>query len=67
MGTKVSLSRDDLPDSDLVDALATKLIGGDLSEGTRSAIEARLAGEGDTDPVVLAAGLILGSPEFQRQ
>jgi uncharacterized protein (DUF1800 family) len=67
MGTNARLSRDDLPDSDLVGALATKLIGGDLSEGTRSAIEARFAGESDTDPVVLAAGLILGSPEFQRQ
>jgi hypothetical protein len=51
----------------VVDALAESLVGGELSTATRATIEDRLAEATDSDPAVLAAGLILGSPEFQRQ
>ncbi|MGH9399288.1 MAG: DUF1800 domain-containing protein [Thermoanaerobaculia bacterium] len=51
-----------------VDALARVLLGGGLSESTREAIRQRLATEQNAQaPVSLIAGLILGSPEFQRQ
>jgi uncharacterized protein (DUF1800 family) len=54
-----------------VDLLARKLIGSDLSPETRATIAKRL--EADTDVgnadsrLQLVAGLILGSPEFQKQ
>ena len=44
-----------------VDALARVLLGGDLSESTRATIQQAGA------PIQTIAGLILGSPEFQRQ
>ena len=47
-----------------VDALAQALTGGDLSDATRATIQARLGQTADTPTI---AGLILGSPEFQRQ
>ena len=57
-----------------VDALARALVGGELSKETRTAIEKRLAeraasGEdvSSASEIPLVAGLILGSPEFQRQ
>ena len=59
-----------------VDALARVLVGGDLPPDTRRTIEKRIANpaaEGTMqDPsanteLPLVAGLILGSPEFQRQ
>jgi uncharacterized protein (DUF1800 family) len=56
-----------------VDALARVLLGGDLSESTRATIQQRLAGnspeamEKAGAPIQTIAGLILGSPEFQRQ
>jgi uncharacterized protein (DUF1800 family) len=80
-GTSVALERlmapEDAADSRrAVDALARVLVGGDLSAETRRTIESRIespAGEGTPqDPsantqLPLIAGLILGSPEFQRQ
>jgi hypothetical protein len=64
-----------------VDALARRLLGAGLSDATAKTIEARMTSEsGTTEPhgslplaagadlsLALAAGLILGSPEFQRQ
>ncbi len=56
-----------------VDSLARNLIGGDLSEETRGTIARRLEEKKETvddasnGPLPLIAGLILGSPEFQRQ
>jgi len=45
-----------------VDALAATLTGGNLTDETRNTIKARAA-----QGAPMAAGLILGSPEFQRQ
>jgi uncharacterized protein (DUF1800 family) len=57
-----------------VDALSAALIGGDLSEPTRATIKSRIAERNapaedpwDNTQVPMIAGLILGSPEFQRQ
>jgi uncharacterized protein (DUF1800 family) len=51
-----------------VDALAQVLLGGSLTESTRETIRQRLAAEQHAQaPVSLIAGLILGSPEFQKQ
>ncbi len=47
-----------------VDALARTLTGGDLSDQTRETIRARVV---DNTQVPMIAGLILGSPEFQKQ
>ncbi|HEX9501805.1 MAG TPA: DUF1800 domain-containing protein [Thermoanaerobaculia bacterium] len=49
-----------------VDALAAALIGGDLSGPTRATIKSRIV-ERDNTQIPMVAGLILGSPEFQRQ
>jgi hypothetical protein len=51
-----------------VDAWAAALVGGELSESTRATIDARLASdEPGAHPAQVVAGLVLGSPEFQRQ
>jgi uncharacterized protein (DUF1800 family) len=57
-----------------VDALAAALIGGDLSEPTRATIKSRIVERKapaedpwDNTQLPTIAGLILGSPEFQRQ
>ena len=80
-GTSVNLERLVAPEDAAdpkraVDALARVLLGGDLSAETRRTIESRIenpAGAGTPqDPsantqLPMIAGLILGSPEFQRQ
>lgn len=51
-----------------VDALARVLLGGGLSDSTRATIRKRLTDDAPPAvPVSTIAGLILGSPEFQRQ
>jgi hypothetical protein len=56
-----------------VNLLARRLIGSDLSPETRATIEKRLekADSGDSrggdTQLQLVTGLILGSPEFQKQ
>ncbi len=51
-----------------VDALARVLVNGDLSESTRETIRQRLTDDASPAiPVSTIAGLILGSPEFQKQ
>ena len=58
-----------------MDALARVLVGGDLSPDTRRTIEKRIAnppprehaGPVRNTELPVVAGLILGSPEFQRQ
>jgi uncharacterized protein (DUF1800 family) len=58
------------PDGDaLLPALEAKLVPAGLSDSSRAAIRKRLD-EGPADPVqrrALAEGLLVGSPEFQRQ
>ena len=58
----------------LVDALAAALVGGELAPATRRTIDARIAERKaptedpwDNTQLPTVAGLILGSPEFQRQ
>jgi uncharacterized protein (DUF1800 family) len=54
-----------------VEALALALTGGTLTEETRATIKSRIAEVktpmGDNNQLPTVAGLILGSPEFQRQ
>ena len=51
-----------------VAALSCALIGDQLSDGTRVTLEKRIEAESAQDVrIPLIAGLILGSPEFQRQ
>ena len=57
-----------------VDALARALVGGELSPETRETITKRIANgsapaedPGANTQLPMIAGLILGSPEFQRQ
>jgi len=52
-----------------VDELAVALTGGDLTRQTRDTIKARVPNDdsGENARVPVIAGLILGSPEFQRQ
>lgn len=55
-----------------VDALAARLVSGELGAETRRVIAERLASEAvanasEEQKAQLTAGLILGSPEFQRQ
>ncbi|HYK43263.1 MAG TPA: DUF1800 domain-containing protein, partial [Thermoanaerobaculia bacterium] len=80
-GTTVSLERlmkpEDAADPKrAVDALARTLLGGELSDETRRTIEKRIENPAAAAPIQdpsantelpLIAGLILGSPEFQRQ
>jgi hypothetical protein len=48
----------------LADSLASRLVPGGLSESTRKAVEGEA--ELGLDPARVA-GLVLGSPEFQRR
>jgi uncharacterized protein (DUF1800 family) len=73
-GTQTDLRRlispEDAADSKKsVDALACAFLGGDLSAETRRTVGQRLEGGPSSEDSRLAmiAGLILGSPEFQRQ
>ena len=51
-----------------VDSAAHWLIGTDISEDTLTTITQRVADGGEgAEPSTLVAGLLLGSPEFQRQ
>jgi hypothetical protein len=57
-----------------VDALAQAITGGELTEGTRNLIRQRIVERKapaedpwDNTQIPTIAGLILGSPEFQRQ
>ncbi|MEO8036378.1 MAG: DUF1800 domain-containing protein [Acidobacteriota bacterium] len=57
-----------------VDAMAMALTGGDLSRETRDTIRERLAtpdagtdAQGEEARLTMVAGLIIGSPEFQKQ
>ncbi len=51
----------------LVDAVSCALVGGELSPETRKTVEARIAAKRSDSTLPLIAGLILGSPEFQRR
>lgn len=59
------------PEGDPVSAIAAAYLGGDVSESTRRTIDQKLSTESTAATpdkrLQLVAGLILGSPEFQRQ
>lgn len=66
-GTKSGMTAGAVTDGE-VDALASAIVGGELSASTRKTIEERIAeGAPGTNIAQLVAGLVLGSPEFQRQ
>ena len=66
-GTKTTMIRPGLEGDD-VDAFAAALVGGELSESTKKTIGERIAASpSGTNTAQLVAGLVLGSPEFQRQ
>lgn len=67
IGTSVGLELRDVSSADLVDAISKRLVGGPLSDTTRATIEEKLSADEEANPAALAAGLILGSPEFQKQ
>ncbi|HSI06300.1 MAG TPA: DUF1800 family protein, partial [Myxococcota bacterium] len=50
--------------AELVDAIATRLLGKDLSKSTR---DTAIAALGDDPNAARAVGLLLGSPEFQHR
>jgi len=52
-----------------VDRLAMAMTGGDLTEATRATIRSRMPADdaGENARLPMIAGLILGSPEFQRR
>ena len=69
-GTKAGLdSRSFEMSPDLIDVIATATMGGGVSDATRTTIETRIADEklDRRRQAQLIAGLVLGSPEFQRQ
>jgi uncharacterized protein (DUF1800 family) len=49
------------------DAVSCALVGGELSPETRRTLKERIGAESINSTLPLIAGLILGSPEFQRQ
>jgi uncharacterized protein (DUF1800 family) len=50
-----------------VDAVSCALVGAELSPETRKTLEDRIGAKSANSTLPLIAGLILGSPEFQRQ
>jgi uncharacterized protein (DUF1800 family) len=64
-GTKTTVTADRGADAELV---AAAIVGGELSDATRKTIDGKLAAsEAGSNRARLVAGLVLGSPEFQRQ
>jgi uncharacterized protein (DUF1800 family) len=63
-GTKVSLSKLGADQSKMMDEYLKVLLAGDISASTRETMLKQLA---PSDPVTKVVGLILGTPEFQRQ
>jgi uncharacterized protein (DUF1800 family) len=63
-GTKVSLAKTNAEQAKVMDEYLNTLLAGDISAATREALLKQLE---PTDPVAKVVGLILGTPEFQRQ
>ncbi len=63
-GTRVSLAKTNGEQAKVMDEYLKTLLAGDISAATREALLKQLE---PTDPVTKVVGLILGTPEFQRQ
>jgi uncharacterized protein (DUF1800 family) len=63
-GTSVNLSKLSTDQSKVMDEYLRTLLGGEVSAATREALLKQLD---QSDPVTKVVGLILGTPEFQRQ
>jgi uncharacterized protein (DUF1800 family) len=63
-GTSVNLSKLSTDQSKVMDDYLKILLGGEISTATREAMLKQLD---KSDPVTKIVGLILGTPEFQRQ
>jgi hypothetical protein len=63
-GTNVSLSKSNGDQSKVMDEYLKQLLAGDISAATRETLLKQLQPSDSTTKVV---GLILGTPEFQRQ
>ena len=63
-GTKVNLANPNGEQSKILDEYLRTILAGDISASTREALTKQLH---QTDPPTKVVGLILGTPEFQRQ
>jgi len=63
-GTKVNLANANGEQSKVLDEYLRTILAGDISASTREALTKQLH---QTDPPTKVVGLILGTPEFQRQ
>jgi uncharacterized protein (DUF1800 family) len=63
-GTTVSLSKTSGEQAKVMDEYLKTLLAGDISAATREALLKQLE---PSDPATKVVGLILGTPEFQRQ
>jgi uncharacterized protein (DUF1800 family) len=63
-GTSVNLSRTSGDQAKVMDEYLKSILAGDVSPATREALAKQM---GQSDPATKIVGLILGTPEFQRQ
>src|SRR5215217_4219160 len=63
-GTKVNLSKSNSEQEKLMDQYLKTILAGEISAATRETLLKQLE---PSDPVTKVVGLILGTPEFQRQ
>jgi len=63
-GTKVNLAKLDGDQSKVLDEYLKTILAGEISASTKEALMKQL---GQSDPATKVVGLILGTPEFQRQ
>ena len=63
-GTRVSLARVSDDQGKVLDEYLNNILAGEISASTKDALLKQL---GQTDPTTKVVGLILGTPEFQRQ
>jgi len=63
-GTKVNLAKADGDQSKVLDEYLKTILAGEISASTKEALMKQL---GQSDPATKVVGLILGTPEFQRQ
>lgn len=63
-GTRVSLTKPSGDQAKVMDEYLRTLLAGEISASTKEALQKQLD---QSDPVTKVVGLILGTPEFQRQ
>src|SRR5215213_2720381 len=63
-GTKVNLANTNADQSKVLDEYLKNILAGEISASTKEALMKQL---GQSDPATKVVGLILGTPEFQRQ